>query len=531
MRRRRAFALGTALWLGAGLVPAHAATVTTSLVCTKAGVIQTAADVMAANTRTHATASDYRWSPSSVREVRLRSTLVISRAGTYRLRGTIANGQVVVNVNGNGVVRLILAGVSISSSKAAAIDVVAAPKVVVVLQAGSRNTLTDGATRAASDSASSALYSRAPLSVSGTGVLRVNGRHGDAIAGNDGVVITGGAISVTAKDDGIRGRDFVHITGGTISVKAIADGIRSTGKKASTVGYVYIGGGKVTVDAQAAGLHGISDVVIAGGTVRLAAVGDGITSSCVSYLERATVSIAAGKKAMHSNGETVVRSGVLNVTKAVEGLEGRAVSVRGGTLTLKTADDGINVTPGAPSATPTTYSNSVEPAFDMRGGSVVIDALGDGIDLNGKGMLSGGRLFINGPTATKDGALDTMDALVATGGLILGVGAAAFASAPTTTSPQASMLANLASTQPAGSALLIVDASGRVLAGFKAVRPWQSVVFTSSQLAKGQAYKLYVGGKLSGTPIGSYYPSGSTQGATLVGTFAAGQYTNPTPVP
>lgn len=530
MRNRRVLTFATVLCAALAVAPVGAATVTTSLVCTKAGVTQSAGAVMAANTQTHATASDYRWSKSAVQELRLKSSLVISKAGTYRLRGTIANGQVVVNVNGNGVVRLILAGASITSTTAAAIDIEAAPKVVVVLQAGTKNLLTDGVTRAATDGASAALFSKAPLSITGTGTLRVNGRHRDAIAGNDGVVITGGSISVTAKDDGIRGRDFVHISGGTISVKSVADGIRSTGKKASTVGYVYIGAGRITVDAKASALRGISDVVVAGGTVKLTSVGDGITSSCVSYIEKANITIATTAKAVHSNGETVVRSGSLKVSRAVEGLEGRAVSVRGGVVTLKTSDDGVNVTVGAPSATPATYSNSVDPRFEMLGGTVIIDAQGDGLDVNGAGTMAGGKLVIAGPTASKDGALDTKDGLVATGGLIIGVGPAPFATAPTTTSSQASILANLAAVQAAGSTVQIADAAGRVLAGFKTIRAWQSVVFSSPQLTKGQVYKVYIGGQLSGAPLGGYYATGSLTGATLVGSFTAGVYTNPAQV-
>lgn len=532
MSKRSARTLGaTLLLLAAAVAPVGAATVTTSLVCTKADVTQSATAVMSANTQTHAVPSDYAWSKSSVQQVRLKSSLLISKAGTYRLRGTVANGQVVINVNGNGVVRLILAGVSITSSKAAAIDIKAAPKVVVVLESGTKNTLIDGPTRASTDTASGALFSRAPLSIAGTGTLRVTGRHRDAIAGNDGIVITGGTIAVTAQDDGIRGRDFVHITGGTISVKAAADGIRSTGKKASTVGYVYIGAGRITVDAKAAALHGISDVVVAGGSLKLTAVGDGITSSCVSYIEKGTVTISSGAKAVHSNGETVVRSGVLTVLRAVEGLEGRAVRVQGGRLVLKTTDDGINVTVGPVTATPATYSNSVEPRFDMRGGVVTIDALGDGIDVNGSGTMSGGKLIISGPIASKDGALDTLDAFVVSGGLVIGVGPSAFAAAPTPNSPQASILGNLNTSQNAGTVLAIADAAGRVLAVFRAARAWQSVVFSSPDLVKGQAYKVFVGAKASGTLLGGYSAAGSLTGATLVGSFTAGAYTNPTQVP
>lgn len=532
MHRHLISAIGVLGLTAAMAAPAQSATVTTLLVCTKAGATESAAAVMSANQQTHATSTDYKWSASSVRNIRLKSTYTINKAGTYRLKGTIANGQLVINSNGNGVVRVILAGVSITSRTAAAISIQAAPKVVIVLEAGTKNTLTDGATRAVADTASGALYSRAPLTISGSGALRVTGRHGDAIAGTDGVVIAGGAITVSAKDDGIRGRDFLYVSGGTIAVTAQSDGLRSTGKKASTVGYVYIGGGRVTISAKGAAVHGISDVVIAGGSLKLTSVGNAITSSCVSFIDKAKVTISTSAKAVHSNGETVMHGGSVVIAKALEGLEGASVTVSGGTLKLTSSDDGINVTTGpATAASTATYSNSVEPSFTMSGGTALIDALGDGLDINGTGSMSGGKLVISGPTAAKDGALDLLKPFTMTGGLLIGVGASAMAMAPATSSAQASILGNLSSSQPAGSTLLIADAAGKVLAGFKATRAWQSVVLSSSGLTKGQTYKLYAGGTPSGAATGGYYTSGSLAGATLLASITAGQYTNPTPAP
>jgi hypothetical protein len=527
MRAHRAVALGiTVIGLVAFSAPVRAATVTTQLACTKSGVTTSAASVMAANTATHAASSDYKWAASSVKDVRLKATYTITQAGTYRLHGKIANGQLVVNVSGNGVVRLILAGVSVTSRNAAAIDVQAAAKVVIVLQAKTNNVLVDGASRPATGGSPAALYSKTGLTIMGSGALKVTGRYGDAIASSDGLVITGGIITVKAMDDGIRGKDFVYISGGKIAVTAASDGIRSMGKKASTVGYVYIGGGQLAVNAQVSAVHGLSDVVIAGGKLTLKSGADAITSSCVSYLEKATVSISAGKKAVHSNGETVVRSGVLNVTKALEGLEGASILISGGKISLVTTDDGLNATAGPAQAasSTTTFVNSIEPQLQVSGGTILINALGDGIDINGTAAMSGGTLIISGPTSVKDAALDLANGFAVSGGVIFGVGSADFAMGPSLDSAQSAVLGNLVGKQPAGTILHVVDAAGKVLASFKSARAFGSAVFSSPAVAKGHLYRLYAGGTVSGPGLGGYFSAGTITGATLLGSFTAGSY-------
>ena len=526
MHLPRLLATATALLFAVTVAPANAVVTAVTLGCTKSGVIGSAADVMAANLQTHAAKSDYSWSASSVRSVALKSSLTISKAGTYRLRGSIANGQVTVNVTGNGVVRLILAGASITSTHGPAIEVKAASKVIVVLQTGTSNVLTDAKTRAVGDTAAAVLYSKSALTITGKGSLKLNARYADGIASTDGLVITSGKITVNARDDGIRGKDFVYISGGTISVTSVGDAIRSSGKKASTVGYVYIGGGNLSINTKSDALQGSSDVVIAGGTLTITAVGDAIKSDCVSYFAKATATIAVGSKAMHSNGETVFRGGSMTITKAVEGLEGGYVEISGGTLRMTTSDDGLNVTSSiSPTATPS-FLSDVPAHLQLSGGTVMINALGDGIDINGSTTVTGGRLIVSGPIADINAALNVSTDFVVSGGLIFAIGSAGMAMGPSLSSLQASIMGSFAAAVKAGTIVHVVDANGKVLGSFKSLKPFASIVYSSSALVKGQPYKLYAGGSVKGTSLGGYYVGGSITGASLYGSFTAGTYTN-----
>ena len=534
MRNTIRAAVAVALLLPLLAETASQAAITTKLACTREGVTASAADVMSANTRTHAVSSDYSWSKSSVRDVTLKSSLTITRAGTYRVHGTLKNGRIVVNSNGNGVVRLILAGARISNPASAAINIKAAAKAVVVLEPGTSNTLTDGPSRAATDDSSAALYSKAALTITGRGALLVRGRYRDGIGGSDGLVITGGAITVTARDDGVRGKHYVHISGGTLGVTSGGDGIRSAGSSASTIGYVYIGGtSKVTVNASSDAIRGISDVVIAGGSLRLTAAMDGIKSSCVSYLTKATVRISAGNDAVHSDGETVVRGGSIDIVKAYEGLQGASLEISGGTLRMTTSNDGLHVASESvtavsplPQPSPTStkipvFSNSVTRRLAISGGTTVINALGDGIDVNGPATIAGGRLIISGPVAAKDAAMDVIGEFRVTGGMVIGVGPAAAAMGPSVGSSQASVLANLAGSQAAGTIVHLADGAGKLLASFRSAKPFQSLIFTSPAIVKGRAYTVYVGGSVSGASLGGYFAKGSIVGATPLGVFTA----------
>jgi len=139
------------------------------------------------------------------------STATIVSPGTYRLNGTLNDGQIVVNSDVEEPIRLILDDVTISNSISAAINVEqAADKVVIILAEGSQNILSDANNyvypSSDVDEPNAALFSKNDLTIYGSGQLTVNGNYNDAIASKDGLVIRDANITVNALDDGIRAR-------------------------------------------------------------------------------------------------------------------------------------------------------------------------------------------------------------------------------------------------------------------------------------------------------------------------------------
>ena len=187
--------------------PADTSSTSASSSTTASGAVATTAPATTAaiDPAEHEDATDYTWKESDVVAVALNggtatssassvkvsgSTVTISAAGTYRLTGSLTNGQIVVDSDDDGVVRLILNGVDITSATTSPISVSDAKKVVVVLADNTQNRLTDAATYtfadAATDEPNAALFSAADLTIAGNGLLTVKGNFNDAIASKDG---------------------------------------------------------------------------------------------------------------------------------------------------------------------------------------------------------------------------------------------------------------------------------------------------------------------------------------------------------
>ncbi len=90
-------------------------------------------------------------------------------------------------------------------------------------------------------------------------------------AGDDGIhsdtelVIAGGRIDVTESNEGIEGSN-VEITGGVISVRAKDDGINAAGE-AGTTHSIIISGGDLTVNADGDGIDSNGSLYVKGGTL------------------------------------------------------------------------------------------------------------------------------------------------------------------------------------------------------------------------------------------------------------------------
>ncbi|MFE7406493.1 carbohydrate-binding domain-containing protein [Isoptericola sp. NPDC057559] len=481
---------------------------------------RSAQDVLAANLSSEETAAlaDQTWDTADEVAVALDgdtasasgdgvtvdgSTVTITQPGTYRVSGTLDDGQVVVDASADGVVRLVLDGAEITSSTGAAIDVRDADQVSVVLADGSTNRLEDAAEYAdttSDNAANAALYSTADLAVSGTGALEVVGNANDGITGKDGLVVAGGDISVTAADDAIRGKDYLVVSGGTIDVQAGGDGLKSDADDDATAGYVALTGGDVTVEAGDDGAQAFTDIAITDGSLTI--------EKSVEGLEAATIAISGGD---------------VDITSSDDGLNATVKEAEDDTATDDSAtgtDDQAAPDQGAApedGQAPQGGGGGMDEVQDgasltVTGGTLHVDAEGDGLDSNGVAVISGGDVVIEGPTNGGNGALDSAGGLTVSGGTLLAVGSSGMAEAPGTDSSQGWVALTADSTLEAGTEVAVVDADGTQVATLTLTKPAQSVVYSGPEITSGDTYTLTADGTEVGTAAAGEAPAGGMGG-------------------
>ncbi|ADL50900.1 carbohydrate-binding domain-containing protein [Clostridium cellulovorans] len=203
--------------------------------------------------------------------------ITITAAGTYSIKGTLSDGQIIVNAGDSDKVYIILNGVNITSSNSAPIYVKNSKKTIISLADGTQNTVTDGAEYKfesnSTDEPNSAIYSKSDLIFIGNGALSVKANYKNGITSKDDLKIQSGKITVDAVADGVKGKDSVIIVNGELNVTAGEDGVRSSNDSDVEKGYVLIEGGKINITATLDGIQAETNALIKDGDVTISSGG------------------------------------------------------------------------------------------------------------------------------------------------------------------------------------------------------------------------------------------------------------------
>jgi hypothetical protein len=334
--------------------------------------------------------------------------ITITVAGTYVISGKLDNGQIIVNSQDKGTVRIILNGAEITCKDSAPIYVKSAGKAVVSLGEGTENTITDGTSYTledeTTDEPNSALFSKDDLTINGTGKLTVNGNYNNGITSKDDLKITGGTIVIKSADDGIMGKDIVAVKDGNITINAGGDGLKSTNDTEEGKGIVAIEGGTFNITSEADGIQAktsilvtagdftinsgggsanapvkaeekmmgpwgggnaaaqtteteeesssskaiksSTDITISGGTFKIDSADDAIHSNDTITIDGGDITITSGDDGIHSDTTLTINDGKVNITKSYEGIESAVINIAGGDIHVVASDDGINVAGG-----------------------------------------------------------------------------------------------------------------------------------------------------------------------------------------
>ena len=153
------------------------------------------------------------------------STITITEAGTYVISGSLSDGRIVVDAADDAKVQIVLAGASVTSSSSAAVYAKAADKVFLTLAEGTQNALSASGSFADTgdgNNVDGTVFSKADLTVNGSGSLSVTSSQGHGIVCKDDLAICGGSIDVTAAGHAIQGKDSVAVGAGTLTFSVCA---------------------------------------------------------------------------------------------------------------------------------------------------------------------------------------------------------------------------------------------------------------------------------------------------------------------
>ena len=482
--------------------------------------------------------------------------MTITDGGVYVLTGTLTDGRVLINAPGADVT-LVLRDADITCTDSSALYIYKAANVLVYLPDGTASTLTDGSSYDYSDSFSSTadeepnacLYAKSDLIIAGSGTLTVTGNANNGITGKDTLKIDGTAVNVTAANHGVNGKDCLVLKQANVTVTSGGDALRATNDSDSALSCILIGASALTLtagedgiqaettltlfdttgtitsggssasladDTSAKGIKAGTDITVRSGSYTLDCADDGVHANGNVTVSGGTFAITTGDDGVHADETVTITDGTLNIPKCYEGIEGQTIDISGGTIDIVSSDDGLNAAGGTDQSGfggrgPDSFGGSSDCCITISGGAIRINASGDGIDSNGDLNVSGGEIYVSGPTSDSNSALDYDSTATVTGGTVVAAGYSGMAQNFGANSTQGSILLTCQSAST--ETIRVTDASGNVLAEFTPAKAYTCVVVSTPALTQDSTCTVTMGGQSTNVTLESLiYGSGGMGG-------------------
>lgn len=224
-----------------------------------------------------------------------------------------------------------------------------------------------------------------------------------------------------------------------------------------------------TEDISTKGIKAGGDLLLKDGTFTIDSCDDSLHTNGNLSICGGTYTLSTGDDGMHADGADQVYGGEITIKTCYEGIEGQNMEISGGTIDITASDDGLNA----------------------AGGTVTIDATGDGIDSNGDLTVSGGNIFVSGPSDNGNGALDYNGTATITGGTLVATGMSGMEQNFGSDSTQGSLMMNLTDNQ--SGEITLEDADGNTLVSYTPMREYNSVVISCAELSDGSTYTIHTG--------------------------------------
>ena len=231
-----------------------------------------------------------------------------------------------------------------------------------------------------------------------------------------------------------------------------ADSVSSKGVKADAS--LYLGGGTFVFDCADDAVHSGGELLVNSG----------------SY------TIATGDDGMHADTSLLIHDGTINITTSYEGLEGQKITINGGSIRVVSSDDGFNAA-----------GDSSDISLVINGGTIYVNADGDGLDSNNTLTINGGEIYVSGSTSNDNAALDWENTGSINGGTIFAAGSSGMMENFRSAS-QGSILTSFQTS--VNGEITVTDADRNAILSFTPEKSCNSILVSSPLLTQGSTYTI-----------------------------------------
>ena len=449
-------------------------------------------------------------------------TLTITQAGTYVLTGIGKNIKLVVEAADTDQVHLVFQNLTLEG-EGTLLQINKAQEVVISLAEGSQNALTES--QASDDEKVKAtIHSQVPLTLNGTGNLTLTALTKNALEVEGDLKVLGGAYTVKAANHGFKAEGALDIEAATLTIEAGKDGLHAEHDETTERANISLNPTQLSIAATEDGVDAGNELTIEGGTITVSQSEEGLEARVIRQLGGDVtikssddgINASAGSSSKSSDTSATSKTtdaSTTSNTADTSSSASQATATPAATSQADQANKDKNATLPSPPAgqappqggqppqngqgpggMPPGGQEESDPSLQiiLEGGTLTIDAEGDGIDSNGTASISGGSLVVNGSVQGGNGPLDAAGDITITGGTVWALGTSDMLQGFAQGSTQASITANIAGT--AGQTLIILDANGKEVARQTASKDFQAVIMSSADLVDGQTYTIQVEG-------------------------------------
>lgn len=248
------------------------------------------------------------------------------------------------------------------------------------------------------------------------------------------------------------------------------------------------------------GIKAGASLYISGGTFSINSADDGIHSDSDINISGGEFFVKTGDDGVHAENTFFFSGGEIDISESYEGFEALHIKLTGGMADIVSSDDGLNAAGGTDSSGFGGFRggdmfgggmSAGNGSILISGGTVFINASGDGIDANGTLEITGGEITVTGPTVGDTATLDYDRSAVISGGTFIGTGASGMAQ--TFSDSAQGVISVSVGNCSAGTKITLKNSNGDALIESTPSLSFAVVILSSPDIVKGEEYILEIG--------------------------------------